>query len=260
MSVQGIAFVPHPPVVLPEVAPEEESKIEKTFQGLTKVAQEIEFMTPKTVLLISPHGYLHQDMVPFSVNSTHLGDLGKFGASGISREFENNMELVETITEEVPNTIGYTMPGDTTVLDHGALVPLAFIDREVPFKLVYGGYSYKDGKFHYNYGEQLGYVLDNVDESIFIICSGDLSHRLSPEAPAGYNPDAHLFDEKIVEMTRNDNWEGAMELDPELINAAGECGFRSWAMFAGLCRKLEFSIDVISYEAPFGVGYMVAKS
>jgi aromatic ring-opening dioxygenase LigB subunit len=235
--------------------------MEPTFTALSRVGEELNFSAPPTIMLISPHGYIDQVQIPWSVNSTHIGDLSNFGAPNIGWELKNNMDVVETICEEIPNSVGYTTPGDSTVLDHGALVPLAFVDKGQKFKLVYGGYCYKDGEFHFNYGKQLGEVLRQMDEeNIYILCSGDLSHRLSPNAPAGFNPNAHEFDEMIVSMTKDNNWEAIPHINPLLVEQAGECGFRSWAMFAGLARSMEFTIDVLSYQAPFGVGYMVAKS
>ena len=38
---------------------------------------------------------------------------------------------------------------------------------------------------------------------------------------------------------------------------AGECGYRSMLVAIGLAQELEPSCEVINYEAPFGVGYMV---
>ncbi len=34
---------------------------------------------------------------------------------------------------------------------------------------------------------------------VAFIASGDLSHRLKPEAPAGFNPSAHFFDEEVID-------------------------------------------------------------
>jgi aromatic ring-opening dioxygenase LigB subunit len=47
-------------------------------------------------------------------------------------------------------------------------------------------------------------------------------------------------------------------LSEDMIYRAGECGLRSIAAFAGLASKFKNSIRMLSYEGPFGVGYMVA--
>ena len=45
--------------------------------------------------------------------------------------------------------------------------------------------------------------IDLVGRRAAFVASGDLSHRLKPQAPAGYNPDAHLFDEEVVAAIRS---------------------------------------------------------
>jgi AmmeMemoRadiSam system protein A len=86
-----------------------------------------------------------------------------------------------------------------------------------------------------------------------------LSHRLKPEAPAGYNPRAHLFDELVVEALRSDAAERIIEIDPDLRKLAGECGYRSLLVALGATQDSPRSCEVLSYEAPFGVGYLVAQ-
>lgn len=260
MPVLGAAYMPHPPIVIPEVGKGDEVMVEKTASAMRKVGEEINTAGPHTIVCFSPHGTLQPDYVGWAANPTFVGDLGGFGAPEVNFEYKNNLDLVERICTEVEHSRGYEHPGDTCVLDHGALVPLYYVDSNNNFELVYGGYSYRDAAFHFEYGKHLGGVLLSSDNPIYIIGSGDLSHRLAPNAPAEYNEDAHLFDERIVSITKNNNWEAVLDIPEDLLEKAGECGLRSFAMFAGLMRRLELTVEVLSYEGPFGVGYMVAKS
>ena len=91
-----------------------------------------------------------------------------------------------------------------------------------------------------------------------VIASGDRSHRLTLDAPAGYNPEGKKFDEEIVRLVGENNAEGIMNLDPAMIEAAGECGLRSIIMLMGALKGLDVTPEVLSYEGPFGVGYLVA--
>src|SRR5205814_211428 len=88
---------------------------------------------------------------------------------------------------------------------------------------------------------------------------GDLCHRLKRDAPAGYNPDAHLFDEEVVDAIRLNSTTRIIEIDQSLRRLAGECGYRSMLVGLGVAEGLAGSCEVISYEAPFGVGYLVAQ-
>jgi AmmeMemoRadiSam system protein A len=49
-----------------------------------------------------------------------------------------------------------------------------------------------------------------------------------------------------------------MNLPPEMIERAGECGLRSLVTALGALDGLKVAVDILSYEGPFGVGYLVA--
>ena len=50
---------------------------------------------------------------------------------------------------------------------------------------------------------------------------------------------------------------GVIEIDQDLRTRAGECGYRSIVIALGTVGDLR-DPEVLSYEGPFGVGYMVA--
>jgi len=82
---------------------------------------------------------------------------------------------------------------------------------------------------------------------------------VTPEAPAGYSPRGRVFDKKLTELIQQKNIKGILNLDQELIEEAGECGLRSIVILLGALSGLRWEVKSLSYEAPFGVGYMVAS-
>jgi len=121
------------------------------------------------------------------------------------------------------------------------------------------GYSFLSNEDHLRFGNCIRQAVDKLGRPVAFIASGDLSHRLKPEAPSGYNPQAHLFDEEVVDSIRSCATSRIVDLDPDLRKMAGECGYRSMLVAIGVAQGLEPSCEVISYEAPFGVGYLVAQ-
>jgi aromatic ring-opening dioxygenase LigB subunit len=86
-----------------------------------------------------------------------------------------------------------------------------------------------------------------------------MSHRLIPGAPAGYDERGRVFDLRIAELLAAGDFDGLNDLDPDLVGAAGECGLRSLIALGGYLEKDDqITADVLSYEGPFGVGYLVA--
>jgi AmmeMemoRadiSam system protein A len=63
----------------------------------------------------------------------------------------------------------------------------------------------------------------------------------------------------VVEAIRSGAPDQIVNIDPDLRRAAGECGYRSMLVALGVIQNGSTSTEVISYEAPFGVGYLVAQ-
>jgi AmmeMemoRadiSam system protein A len=139
-------------------------------------------------------------------------------------------------------------------------VPLYFLQRNGwQGRVVVLGYSFLSNEDHVRFGSCIGKAIRDVGRPMALIASGDLSHRLKPEAPAGYNPTAYIFDDEVVDALRSNNPERIVRMNPGLREIAGECGYRSMLVALGATRELPLACDVLSYEAPFGVGYMVAQ-
>jgi AmmeMemoRadiSam system protein A len=82
---------------------------------------------------------------------------------------------------------------------------------------------------------------------------------LKPEAPAGYNPAAHRFDDEVVAAIHDNSPARIIDIDQDLRRMAGECGYRSMLVALGATNGLPRACEVLHYEAPFGVGYLVAQ-
>jgi AmmeMemoRadiSam system protein A len=145
-------------------------------------------------------------------------------------------------------------------LDHGTAVPIYFLLRNGwSGKVVTLGYSFLSNDDHLRFGSCIRKAVDQVGRRVAFIASGDLSHRLKPQAPAGYNPNAHEFDDEVVDALRSNEPQRIVDIDFNVRKMAGECGFRSMLVAIGASSELPLSCEVLSYEAPFGVGYLVAQ-
>ena len=254
----GIA--PHPPIMVPEVGRESIAEVRSSIDAMSELAGRLTASGAQTVVIISPHAPL--DAVAFvAYEGPQLyGDFANFRAPTATAHAELDEELLNEITRtavaeklEVLRIRGFD-------LDHGTLVPLYFLQRNGWHgQVVALGYSFLSNEDHIRFGNCIRQAIDKLGRPVGFVASGDLSHRLKPEAPAGFNPDAHLFDEEVVEAIRSSSTSRIVNMDYDLRRTAGECGFRSMLVALGVAQGLEPSCEVISYEAPFGVGYMVAQ-
>jgi len=66
------------------------------------------------------------------------------------------------------------------------------------------------------------------------------------------------FDKKLVSMVEKGDVEGVIGLDPFWVDEVKECGLRSVCTALGVVGEKKFK--VLSYEGPYGVGYLVGSS
>src|SRR6266404_3116731 len=253
----GIA--PHPPIMVPEVGREAIADVRSSIDAMAALTGRVIESEAETVILISPHAPLEPDaFVAYAGPELHA-DFANFRAPTATVHAELDEELLKEITragaEQKFEVV--RIRGD---LDHGTAVPLYFLQRYGWYgRVVALGYSFLSNEDHLRFGNCIRAAIDKVGRRVAFIASGDLSHRLKPGAPAGYNLEAHLFDEEVVEAIRSNSTHRIVTIDQELRRTAGECGYRSMLVAIGVAQELESRCEVISYEAPFGVGYMVAQ-
>lgn len=268
-KILGAALVPHPPILLEEIGGGEEKKANKTLEGLKKISLFIKAQSPQTIILITPHGPLFRDAVSISVEEDLVGDFANFGEQKIKQQYKNNLNLVHRIINksfkenimvaEVDKSFARRYNVENK-LDHGALVPLYFVDKEYKnFKLIHITYGLLSPKELYRFGNLIEEAIRETTENVFVIASGDLSHKLSNDGPYTYSPKGEVFDKKIVETISQGKIEDIINFDLELAESAGECGLRSLMILTGIISNYKIKSEILSYEGPFGVGYCNAK-
>jgi AmmeMemoRadiSam system protein A/AmmeMemoRadiSam system protein B len=254
----GIA--PHPPIMVPEVGREAIAEVRQSIDGMAELTQRIIDCDVETIILISPHAPLEPAAFIAYDGPQLFGDFAKFRAPTATAHAELDDELLNEITGAAASEDLIVMRIRGQDLDHGTAVPLYFLQHNGWHgKVVALGYSFLSNEDHLRFGKCIGSAIAKVGRRVAFVASGDLSHRLKPDAPAGYNPNAHLFDEEVVEAIRSGAPDQIVNIDQDLRRAAGECGYRSMLVALGMIQDAISSTEVISYEAPFGVGYLVAQ-
>jgi AmmeMemoRadiSam system protein A/AmmeMemoRadiSam system protein B len=254
----GIA--PHPPIMVPEVGREAIRKVRESIEAMGELTERIIASGAETVLLISPHAPLEPDsFVAYQDQPLH-GDFANFSSPKTTIEALLDEELLLEITQQAAVRDFEVTPLGRCPLDHGTAVPLYFLRKNGwSGRIVVMGYSYLTNAEHLEFGECIAQAAGAIGRRLALIASGDLSHRLQPQAPAGYNPNAHIFDQQVVNAIEDNEPNRILEIDPHLRKVAGECGYRSMLVALGALQHTHPNCELLSYEAPFGVGYMVAQ-
>lgn len=263
MSTGSLVFAgiaPHPPIMIPEVGREAIAEVRASIEAMRELTERIIESGAETLVLVSPHAPLAARAFVAYQDEQLYGDFANFRAPDAHVEAPLDKEMLDAISRaaieerlEVRGIHGYD-------LDHGTAVPLYFLQRNGwRGRVVALGYSFLSNEDHLRFGSCIKRATDDVGRPVAFVASGDLSHRLKPAAPAGYNPQAYLFDQEIVEAIREAAPQRIVSIDQDLRKMAGECGYRSMLVAFGATEKVEHDCEVLSYEAPFGVGYLVAQ-
>ncbi len=263
--MSGIVFgciVPHPPLLVPEVGGGREMEVSRTLEAMRELTRRLAATRPQTVVLISPHGVMLYDSMGVATAETLRGTMRNWGARGSDHDFRNDTDYVAALRTEAGNAgIPLDSIGDRDYsLDHGVMVPIHFlVEGMAGASLVPLTFSLLPLSTHLDFGRAVRRAAERLARRVAVVASGDLSHRLIPSAPAGYDPMGEVFDRKITEAVAAYDVRAIMDLDETLIDRAGECGLRSIVILLGALDGLDVRPDVLSYEGPFGVGYLVAS-
>ena len=262
MSWLWAALMPHPPVIVPEVGRGREREAPATVDGAESLSELVSERRPDCLLVLSPHQLYAPQSLFLYVAPRLKGSLAPFGAPSVSFEMNSSAKLrplAEYLTSAGVAVRAEEFSAPDITRDHGSLVPLYFLRKawrkrgqELPDVVVASPIGLGPEK-SLKFGEALASFDD--DSSWGLLASGDLSHRLTPDAPAGYSPAGKKFDAAVVDALSSADPRKLLDLTPREREDAGECGLCSVMAMLGFCRASGRTIEVISYEGPFGVGY-----
>jgi AmmeMemoRadiSam system protein A len=107
-------------------------------------------------------------------------------------------------------------------------------------------------------GEAIAAAVQASHRRAAVVASGDMSHRLTPNAPCGFDPQARHFDETFMRLIRDGAYHEIERMDPELRELAAEDAVDSTLIALASVGWKAGGHKVLNYEGPFGVGYGVA--
>ena len=254
MSWIWSALMPHPPILIPEIGRGRENEAIKTLNGIKNLTKNLE--KPDLLLILSPHQpYANGALFVNTANSYH-GSFAMFGVSTVKIEVKSSTEDIKVLCDylEKFNIKTYLKPFENLIEDQGSMVPLYFLQQvwgDLPEVIIASPIGLTPEKA-FEMGQALADFQSN--KNLALLASGDLSHRLIKNAPAGYEPEyAPKFESAVEEALRKNSPKPIYELDKITLDRAGECGLRSVMTMLGLSKGNE--IKIFSHEWPFGVGY-----
>lgn len=261
--------LPHAPVIIPEIGQGREKDIALTQKAYTTIAADVAEKKPDTVIILTPHGVSLANALCITVLETLEGDFRNFARKDIGIVCENDLPLVRGIVNLAREKAFSLVELDEKamhryelypVLDHGSMVPLYFVHKSYPkFKLVHISIGFIEKAALVEFGGFIRQAVQQGNSDCVLIASGDLSHKLAASGPYGYSKAGKLFDERVVEILKSGKLLEFRTMDEKMVADSAQCGLRSFITLVASMNEEYLKTAVLSYEAPFGVGYCVAK-
>ncbi len=249
----------HAPIVIPAIAGPRGRACTKTTSAMRQAAAQLVQATPDLLVVVTPHAERHPTAWGLAYGQRVSGSFARFGVPNVAAEFVGAPEAAGVVRDLAERVGIQSVPLPNEPLDHGALVPLHFVAAAgwagptLVISLPYPGSGTEE-----RMGEVLRQAAQVRGEQWGILASGDMSHRLLPDAPAGYHPLAAEFDRRFVEALKTKDYARACSPDPELRALAAEDVVDSVKVACGATHFNTEGAKVLSYEGPFGVGYTEA--
>ena len=260
-AIKFACISPHPPIIVREVGQGREAGARRTIDALEQVAGEIPVHRPETVLVMATHGPLNPGAFVLLTASAAQGDFARWGAPQVSFRFDTDTELVAAIRDEANRA---ELPLDAAGrwndgLDWSVTVPLYYLRGGIgDAPLTPMNISFLSAAKHFRFGQAVRQAIDRVGRRAVIVASADLSHRLSDDGPYGFDPAGPELDRRLREAVASWDVEALLSMDEGFRERAGEDAVSSISFLMGALDGLSVRPRVLSYEGPFGVGYMVA--
>lgn len=249
------AITPHPPLLIPSIGKENLERVKKTQESFKKLEHDLYSGQIETAVIISPHGPIQMESFTMNLSPEFNINFEDFGDFTSKRELKGDVGLAYKIREHLETKAPLQLISQPN-LDHGSGVPAYLLSQNLKFKIIPIYYSGLDLNAHFQFGWLLQRELQVSKKRIAVIASGDLSHRLTKDAPAGYSPKGAKFDQKLIQYLKSSDSQSILKMDEKFIHQAGECGLKSIVILLGILDGINCEPQLLSYEAPFGVGYL----
>ena len=259
VPIVGGFVMPISPVLVPEVGRGRERQAVKTVGACRRAGRALRDLAPEAIVLILPGD--SEPTVFHSASGTLRRPFDHFDALELVREDALDRELTEALRAGRPSAWTPTLRSE---IPHNALAALYFLipDASAPLLVLTVG----PGDLHLatQAGADVRAAFGAGERRVALVACGELSNRIFPGAPGGYEPSAARFDERVVEAFLAGGGAtigGRSSLTDFSADERTNAGERLLPQLCALVEALPWTsrATLLSYEHPFGVGYLVAS-
>jgi MEMO1 family protein len=253
------ALLPHAPILVPGVGGGGESDAASSVSAMREAARRAVATQPDALILISPHSPRLPESFGIWVGERLRGSLEMFGFPNRAVDLPVDSLFAARIASVSVQHGLRRVSISESALDYGATVPLWFFaEAGWSGPVVVLGLSSLGRSGFVRLGETIAQAARSLGRRVALIGSGDMSHRLTADAPFGFDSRGAEFDQWFIKTLRCGEYRNLLEFDPELEKEAAQDALDSVLVAAGAVGFSAAGAELLHYEGPFGVGYGVA--
>jgi aromatic ring-opening dioxygenase LigB subunit len=261
MSLVFSAIVPHSPLLLPSIGKENVDALALTRHAFTIIGQALQKSGAETVMIISPHGTSVPEVLCMSTHTPYTADFTIFGDIVTKPTWEkSDPVLAEKIRQIALARRVPMIRCNEETLDYGSAIPLLVLRDYMPnisiLPILTGDLPVLE---YFTMGQILSESLHDVKRRVAVLCSVDLSHCASEDSPEGCSALGVSYDSMVREIVESGNNKRILDVSTEMDTEARTCATRPLALLFGLMDTMHAPSELLSYEKPFGTGYLIAK-
>lgn len=254
MPLVAAALAPNSPLLLPGLNTQARAAVAKTTGAMAALAAKLMAHSPDVILLVAgatdttsvSHNYSLLQAPKFSYEFGEFGDLTTSGAiriaMGLTHRLKEKCETQFPIPLLSQNSLPYSFAVPVVTLGPAiANVPLICLQlpREVPLDDL----------------QRLAAIVDNQftegGERVAIIGAGLLARRQSEE-----DTDAPIFDKQFQAAVLSTGSDALLNLDTKLRSRVTQSLWGPAALLYTILSARTLKAEMLSYESPFGVGFI----
>lgn len=254
-------LVPHTPLLLPTLGKNAADALMQTSGAIEKLKESFSAQNLETVVLIKTpeRGRRRRTMFQIQLPQNYRVDLSEFG------------DLVTQGTFVCDTVLGTELKNAA----RSAHVPLAYIGEEkleytasVPLLSLFGRQKVKvivvqppdtDGAALYAFGKALTAPLQESHKRVACIATGDCAHCVRKGKKENHEQVCLPFDYMFLDALKKKSTDALLAMRREEISRLNACAVQPALVLRGIIDSLSWNAHLLSYEAPFGVGYTVLE-
>ncbi|MDE2968399.1 MAG: class III extradiol dioxygenase subunit B-like domain-containing protein [Chloroflexota bacterium] len=257
MIVLG-AVLPHPPILLPQIAQGREVHARATLDAYETVAVRLRELDVQRLLLISTHGVVTLNRF-HALDADLSGSFERFGHPGLTFDRPIDQDMAHCLLAAAePADLPLTRTAIWEQSDHSVGVPITLLGDALPPAVGIVSISFRPARDHFRLGQSIGRALSDLSGPTAIIASGDAVHRLNEDSPRGQHPRGQEVQQTYETALENWDHESLIAIDESLRREVDESVISPTLILMGALAGLTAHPRILCSEHPWGVGYVTA--